>query len=56
MDTNGLKNMSPSEEYSSSEEKKKKRLVAMKLDGTGERDAEVVEFFEINENKHVGVR
>lgn len=56
MDNTGLKNMPSSEEYSSSEEKKKKRLVATKLDGTGERDAKVVHFFEINENEHIGMR
>lgn len=48
--------MPPSEELSSCEEKKKKRLVAIKLEGSGERGAEVVQFYEINENEHVGIR
>ena len=42
MDTTCLKNMPPSEEHSSCEEKKKERLVAIKLEGSDEREAEVV--------------
>lgn len=34
----------------------KKRLVAIKFDGSDEREAEVVQFYEINENEHVGMR
>lgn len=55
LDTTCLKNMPPSEGYSSCEEKKK-RLVAIKSEGSSEREAEFVQFYEINENEHVGMR
>ena len=48
--------MPPSEEYSSCEKKKKNRLVTIKLEGSDEREAEVVQFNEINENERVGMR
>lgn len=48
--------MPPSGEYSSCEEKKKRRLVAIKSEGSDERETEVVQFYEISENEHVGMR
>lgn len=56
MDTNNPKSMPTSEEYWSCEEKKKKRLVAIKLEGSDGREAEVMQFYEINENEHVGIQ
>lgn len=56
LDTTCLKSMPPSEEYSSCEKKKKNRHVAIKLEGSDEREAEVLQFNEIHENEHVGMR
>lgn len=54
LDATCLKNIPPSDEYSSCEEKK--RLVAIKSEGSAGREAEVVQFYEMNENEHVGMR
>lgn len=47
--------MPHAEKHLSCEQKKKEKFVAIKLEGSDEREVEVVNLYENNENEHVGM-